>query len=723
MIDKKNIERTSVKQVDETDCGVCCLLSLLRYYGGDNTIESIRRVSGTSRTGTTLLGLYQAANEIGFQAKGCESTIEGLIEYAKPVILHCLIDNNLEHFIVCYGYDGTAFVTFDPAKGITLYSPDELSKIWASHYCLTAEPTSRIEKKKDIGERKKVWLLSLIKEDYGILGVSIALGVIIALLGMATAVFSQKLIDELIPNKEYTKLWMGIVLLFLLLSARIGLSGIRSFLLYRQSRDFNNRIIGYFYNRLLSLPRAFFDTRKTGEMVARLNDTQRIQNVITNIAGDVIINMLSALVTLIFLFFYNWQIGLILTISTPFFFWFVYRYNKPIIDSQRNVMVSYAQSESNFINTIQGVETIRSLNRQDRFADINKAIYGRFQDNQFALGKLIVKLSIIAGIISVIALVSMIALGCHLIFSDVMKLGELMAVISLVSTIVPGLVSLALVAIPLNEAKVAFNRMFEFVNTPSESLEGEISPDSIDNISVRDIDFRFPGRKQLLRKVSMDFKCGEMSFIIGESGCGKTTLCHILERTYSPESGSIYINGNYNISTKALKDWRKHVGVMPQEVFIFNGTVLDNILLGIDVQQENMEEIAKKLSSWGFDQYIGMLPQGYMTIVGEEGVNLSGGQKQMIALIRLFLSNPDVMILDEPTSAMDREMEKFTLELLQTIKKDKIIIFVSHRLHILKRYADCISLIEEGKVVASGSHADLMLGKNMYSSYWNEFWG
>ena len=723
MIDKKNIERTGVKQVDETDCGVCCLLSLLRYYGGDNTIENIRRISGTSRTGTTLLGLYQAANEIGFQAEGCESTIEGLIEYAKPVILHCLMENNLEHFIVCYGYDGAAFVTFDPAKGITLYTSDELSKIWTSHYCLTAEPTCRIKQKKDIGERKKFWFFSLIKEDYGILGVSIALGVIIALLGMATAVFSQKLIDELIPNKEYTKLWMGIVLLFLLLSARIGLSGIRSFLLYRQRQNFNNRIIGFFYNHLLSLPRTFFDTRKTGEMVARLNDTQRIQNVITSIVGDFIINMLSALVTLIFLFFYNWQIGLVLTICTPIFFWFVYRYNKPIIDSQRNVMVSYAQSESNFINTIQGVETIRSLNRQDRFADINKAIYGRFQDNQFALGKLNVKLTIIAGIISVIALVSMIALGCHLIFSDVMKLGELMAVISLVSTIVPGLVALALVAIPLNEAKVAFNRMFEFVNTPSESLEGEISPDSIDNISVRDIDFRFPGRKQLLRKVSMDFKCGEMSFIIGESGCGKTTLCHILERTYSPESGSIYINGNYNISTIALKDWRKHVGVMPQEVFIFNGTVLDNILLGIDVQQDNMEEVAHKISSWGFDRYIGMLPQGYMTIVGEEGVNLSGGQKQMIALIRLFLSNPDVMILDEPTSAMDREMEKFTLELLQTIKKDKIIIFVSHRLHILKRYADCISLIEEGKVVASGSHADLMLGKNMYSSYWNEFWG
>lgn len=161
MINKKNIERTGVRQVDETDCGVCCLLSLLRYYGGDNTIEKIRRISGTSRTGTTLLGLYQAANEIGFQAEGCESTIEGLMEYAKPVILHCIIENNLQHFIVCYGYDGKAFVTFDPAKGITLYTPDELSKIWVSHYCLTAEPTSRIKKKKILAKERRSGFLVL----------------------------------------------------------------------------------------------------------------------------------------------------------------------------------------------------------------------------------------------------------------------------------------------------------------------------------------------------------------------------------------------------------------------------------------------------------------------------------------------------------------------------------------------------------------------------------
>lgn len=464
MINLKKIKSSGVMQQDETDCGVCCLLSILRYFDGEESLEKLRKMSGTSKTGTTLLGLYEAANKLGFKSDGCESTIDDLIEYGKPAILHCLIEDNLEHFVLCFSYEGSKFIVFDPAKGLIHLSTDELDSIWKSHYCLILEPTNKIVSKVSISEIKKKWINNLIKKDYGILGSSIAIGLVISVLGMTTAIFSQKMIDELIPNKEYTKLWMGILLLLVLLGARICLSAIRSFLLLKQSKVFNNRIIGAFYNKLLLLPRIFFDTRKTGEMIARMNDTQRIQNVITNIIGDFIINSLSALMTLCFLFYYNWFIGITLTISAPFFIWTIYRYNQPIIDSQRNVMVNYAQSESNFINTILGIETIRSLNKQNMFTKLNRTIYGRYQESVFKLGKLNIKLSLISGLISVIVLMSIISLGCYFIFNGKMKLGELMAVISLVSTIIPAIVSLSLISIPINEAKVAFNRMFEFVN-------------------------------------------------------------------------------------------------------------------------------------------------------------------------------------------------------------------------------------------------------------------
>lgn len=134
----------------------------------------------------------------------------------------------------------------------------------------------------------------------------------------------------------------------------------------------------------------------------------------------------------------------------------------------------------------------------------------------------------------------------------------------------------------------------------------------------------------------------------------------------------------------------------------------------------NIELILKTCSQWGIDKYIQQLPQGYMTIVGEEGINLSGGQKQLIALARLLVKDPAVMILDEPTAAMDREMEKFTLNILQTLKKQKIIIFISHRLHILRNYADRIYLIENGRITYFGTHEKMLQTENLYSFYWNE---
>ncbi|MDF1550098.1 MAG: ABC transporter transmembrane domain-containing protein, partial [Bacteroidales bacterium] len=449
------IKRTFTLQQDQSDCGPACLASLSKYYGCDISIEKFRELCGTNIQGTTLLGLYQGSIKANFEAKGCEADLNALIEHGEPLILHTEMESNLQHFLICYGYVDKQFIIGDPGKGIIYYDPEKLNQIWKSKKCLTLRPNSNFQKREGINTRKTEWLIMLLKEDFELISASLIIGIIISALGMVMAVFSQKLIDDILPSKDVTRLIAGIAIVGVLLAARIFFFAIRQFLLLKQSKNFNNRIIDSFYSALLHLPKPFFDTRKIGELVARLNDTSRIQQVITRIAGNSVIDSLIALTSIIFLFVYSWQSGLIALVSLPVYFLIVYRFNQRIISSQRELMVAYAQSESNYISTMNGVSVIKNFNKQDFFADSNKNIYGNFQEKVFKLGKINIRLGLVSGIAAVIFLIIILAYNSFLVFSDTLKLGELMAILGISSSLVPAISNLALIAVPINEAKVA----------------------------------------------------------------------------------------------------------------------------------------------------------------------------------------------------------------------------------------------------------------------------
>jgi ATP-binding cassette subfamily B protein len=418
---------------------VACLASLSKYYGGDISIEKFRELSGTTQQGTTLLGLYQGAQKAGFEAEGNKADIQAIIEHGEPLILHVVIDKGLNHYIVCYGYKDKQFIIGDPGKGIVNYSASQLEEIWVSKKCLTLKPNGQFQQKNEVTNRKKEWIKQLIKEDYELLGISIALGAVISVLGMVMAVFSQKLIDNILPSRDLNKLVMGIVLVAILLLSRNVLSAIRQFLLISQSKNFNDRITASFYGALLFLPKPFFDTRKIGELVARLNDTTRIQRVITQIADNFIIDVLISIISIVFLFVYSWQSGLIASISLPFYFILIYRFNKRIISAQKETMVAYAQSESNYISSMNGIAAIKNFNKQDFFADLNKNIYGKLQDKMFSLAKINISLGLISGVASVLFLIAILTFTSIEVYNENLKLGELMAILGIAGSLIPSI--------------------------------------------------------------------------------------------------------------------------------------------------------------------------------------------------------------------------------------------------------------------------------------------
>lgn len=713
---QKHLQNTFTLQHDQSDCGVACLLSLIHYYEGNNTLEKLRELSGTTKQGTTLLGLYQAASQLGFTAQGNEADIQALIDHDAPLILHVVIEERLQHYVVCYGFKDGVFIIGDPAKGITSYTKEALEKVWKSKTCLTLAPNEHFIKAETKAQDKKQWFLKVLKEDYRLISFSVLLGLGIAVLGMAMAIFSQKLIDDILPSKDFNKLITGIVLVAFLLLVRVLFSAMRDYFLIRQSKDFNNRIIDSFYTALLHLPKPFFDTRKIGELVARLNDTQRVQRVISSVIGNVVINILVTVVSLGFLYYYSWQTGLIASVSLPFYFLLIYNFNNRIINAQKEVMQGYAFSESNYITSMQGIATIKNNNRQSIFQKINQLIYGNFQEKAFNLGKINVRLSVFSGVFSVLFLMGILIYTSTQVYNEVMLLGELMAVLGVAGSLLPAVAGLALITIPINEAKVAFNRMYEFASIDKESI-GNMPLSNFESLDIKHLSFRFAGRSQLLKNINLSVSKNECVAIVGESGCGKSTLGQVLQKFYAFEKGSIVINGQHQLSDVLTTDWREIIGVIPQDVTIFSGNIITNILLG---KEDTLENIMTFCKDYGFEGFINSLPQGYATLLGEEGINVSGGQKQIIALMRVLYKKPQLLLLDEFTSAMDRKTERFVLDLLNTLKKDITILFISHRLHALKRIADRIYIIENGESAIHGSHVQLLETDNFYSDYWKE---
>ncbi|MFN7116644.1 MAG: ABC transporter transmembrane domain-containing protein, partial [Saprospiraceae bacterium] len=426
-----------IQQRDMTDCGVACLLAILRSYGGNASLDQLREWSGTSINGTTLLGLYQAARKVGLEAEGLEAEIQHLRELTHPAILHVIKPDQGLHYIICYNYDikSDTFLISDPAEtAIRQCSAAELEKIWESKTLLLLKPGVAIQQMPDTtGWWNKIkWLYDFVKIDFDLLFVAFVLGALISALGLSVAVFSQILVDTILPGKDWVKLIAGAGLLLLLLLLRVGLSYLRQLFLLRQTKDFNIRIVDYFYRALLSLPKPFFDTRKTGDLVARMNDTMRIQQTIANVFTNLAIEIVVIIASTIMLFFYNNQIGLLSLLWLPLFTWIVYQYHRKLMEGQRNVMASYALNESNYIDTIQGIGVIKVNNRENYFANLTKTVYEFFQESRYQLGIVGMHFGNASQVAAAFFTVGIILYSSILVFNGHITIGVVMAVTQLI---------------------------------------------------------------------------------------------------------------------------------------------------------------------------------------------------------------------------------------------------------------------------------------------------
>jgi ATP-binding cassette subfamily B protein len=435
------------------------------------------------------------------------------------------------------------------------------------------------------------------------------------------------------------------------------------------------------------------------------------------------IDVLLVIVASAAIMMYDWKVGLVCLAWLPVFAVIVFRYHKPIVSGNKEVMQAHALNESNYVDTIHGIEVIKQNNKQQVFSSMTNTIYRVFQEKILSLGKLGIGFGLVTEVVSTLFVVGVILWSSLHVLGGDLSIGGMMAILQMVGMLMASASSIAVTNIQLQEAKVAFDRMYEFTTVGSEEEEDRLSANaqiqSCEDLKIEHLAYSYPGRLPLLEDISLSVKRGEWVAILGESGCGKSTLLQILQKFYTPLSGKILVNG-IDLTLVDRNSWRDRIGVVPQEIKIFNGSLIDNIILGAVVK--DVSTLEKFFQYYGFDDFFTGFPQGYASILGEEGINLSGGQKQMVGLARALYKNPDVLLLDEPTSALDRNTELFVLRLLSRLKQNTAIIMMTHRIRTAKE-ADRIYIIEEGRIRSRGDHHSLMGEENLYSLAWSDLVG
>ncbi len=714
MIEFKELKKIISMQQDQTDCGVACLQTIIQFYGGSSSREELREWSGTTKQGATLLGLYQAASKLGFAPCGVEMDINELKKHKDPVILHVVLKSHMEHYVVSFGFYDDHFIIADPANGLIKMSVKDLNEIWKTKSALLLGKSKSLVVKKEAKRKKGQYFYHLLKRDRRLLIFSIVLGLIVSILETAMSVFSQLLIDYILPSKDKDMLWMAIVFVCVLLVLKLTFSSIIGIVNIEQAKRFKGRIVIRFYKSLMQLPKSFFDTRKVGDLVSRLHDTSRVQGAISVVFGSVVVSVLTIFVSLFFIYFYSPITGMIASVSFPFYLYLVIRYNNIVQKAQKKAILEHAESESFFINSIQAIEDIKNTRNESYFEKLNKLIYNSFLESEYSLGKIGIKLSVITGFFGIVYTIMILGYNSFEVYDNQLKLGELVAVLSISGILLPAIFGLALNIVPINEAKIAFDRMYEITLLHNETFKEKCVND-FSSLEIKNLSFGFNGREPILNNINIMIGKNQCVALIGESGGGKSTLRQIIQKYYLQDKGGIEVNGKYDLRSINSKSWRGLIGVVPQEISVFNGTMLSNIVFGGDLNQEKMKGFIKK---YGFDEFIDGLPLGLETIIGEEGVRLSSGEKQLLAIMRALYLEPKLLILDECASSLDKKTEQFVINLLRRLRSSMSIFLISHRIQFIHEIANKIYVLEGGEIEDFGTHEELMESKNFYSNYW-----
>ncbi|MBP8959003.1 MAG: peptidase domain-containing ABC transporter [Bacteroidales bacterium] len=713
-----------VRQPDTMDCGPACLKMVAGYYGKNFSLENLRKRCYITREGVSFLGLSEAADSLGFRTIGVKIPFN---TFLLNVPLPCIVHWKQRHFVVVYKTSDKYIWVADPALGLIRYSHDEFKKNWAGTVIdgepvglvLIMEPTPALysigEDEKPKGGFKFLWkYFKLYKKYIYQLIIGLFLG---SLIQLVIPFLTQAVIDIGINNNDIGFIYLILFAQLALVAGRFSVEYIRSWLLLHIGTRINVAIISGFLQKLMALPISYFDTKLTGDILQRIDDNNRIEDFLTSASLNIIFSFFNVIIFGIVLAIFNLRIlAIFLTGTALYILWVsLFMKRRAILDYQRFHQMSATNNK--LIQIVNGMQEIKltqsELHRRWEWENL-QAILFRIRIKGLSL---LQYQSAGATLINEITNILITLVSAMSVIKGQMTLGMMLAVQFIIGQLNVPVNQLIYFFRVSQDAKLSLDRLSEVHSMDEEEAAPEAKVKKIPehkDIYINNLSFQYEGPRSpfVLKDIDMVIRENNVTAIVGTSGSGKTTLLKMILGFYKPVAGEIIV-GDIRLENISLKTWRKKVGVVMQDGYIFADTIAANIAPGVEEIDEERLYAAAEMAN--IRSFIESLPLGYNTKVGMNGHGLSEGQKQRLLIARVVYKNPEIIILDEATNSLDANTEKVIVGNMKSFYKGKTVIVVAHRLSTV-READKIVVLDSGHITESGTHEELIKKEGAYYS-------
>jgi ATP-binding cassette subfamily B protein len=711
-----------VEQYDAMDCGPACLKMVAAFYKKNFSLELLRKKCYITKEGISFLGLSEAADSLGFKTIGVKIPFE---MFTENVPLPCIVHWRQKHFVVVYKIKNDKIWVADPAIGLIKYSKEEFIRNWSSTITdgkptglvLIIEPSPALfeiedEQEKTHGFRFLLKYFRLYRKYLGQLILGLLLGSCIQLI---IPFLTQSVIDIGLNNNDIGFIYLILFAQLALVIGRMSVEFIRGWLLLHIGARVNVAIISGFLQKLMSLPVAFFDTKLTGDILQRIEDNNRIEEFLTSASLSILFSFFNLIVFGIVLAIFNLKIlALFIAGSVIYILWVsLFMKSRARLDHQRFKEMS--ASSTKLINIVNGMQEIKLTQ-----SELN--MRWDWENLQASLFRLKVKgLGVVqyqsagATFVNEVTNILITIIAATAVLKGSMTLGTMLAVQFIIGQLNVPVNQIILFFRMSQDAKMSLDRLAEVHHMDDEESDSELKvhklPEKTD-IHVNNLSYQYEGPRSPFALKDVDIFIGEnkITAIVGTSGSGKTTLLKMILGFYQPVNGEILV-GDAQLSNLSIKIWREKVGAVMQDGFLFPDTVARNIAPGSEEIDEERLVNAAELAN--IKEFIESLPLGYNTKIGATGHGLSEGQKQRLLIARVVYKNPEIVIFDEATNALDASNEKVIVEKLGEFFIGKTVIVVAHRLSTV-RDADKIIVLDNGQVVETGTHMSLIEKQGAY---------
>lgn len=717
-----------IKQLDETDCGAAALAMILDHYGKKLPLAQIREAIRVDQQGASIYGLWDGAEHFGLSVQTQEGDADAAWnamqagDISFPAVIRIVNKDNYTHYVVVCGIKKDKLYVNDPGEGKMRLTREQFGACFQGQI-MVFQPTEQFRKE----NRKKGSLsrfIGMVSRQKALLFIIGILSLAVTSIGIVGSLIFQYLVDHVLANiQEPVLLDTGLDTFAVLIGAmamlyafKLTVEMLRGKLLTVMSKNIDLPLMLGYNEHVTDLPMSFFDTHKTGEITSRYNDASAIRSAISSVSLTLMIDVVMTIICAVVLWNRSQSLFCISLIIFLLYILVSLFYVRPLDRFNRELMEQNAQFSSYLKESIDGMETVKSTQAEHAVKTKTATMFSRYL-NRSIRGSLLSlsKDSIIEFITSVGTLV-LLWVGALNVINGEMTTGSLITFITLLSYFLSPIQNIVELQSSLQTALVAADRLNSVLDLQVEHSGDTIPPQGMDGIAFENVSFRYGFRNLVLDGLTFSAKRGEQIALVGESGCGKSTVTKLLMGFYTPESGQVSVSG-VPVSQLSLKWLRSNTAYVPQDTFLFSDTVLNNLQLGLEEDKlPTEEEMTRVLDACGCE-FIKRLPFGLYSRLEENGADLSGGQRQRLAIARALLRKPKLLILDEATSALDTITEYRIQNAIRKLYPDMTVVMVAHRLSTVKQ-CDQILVMSNGAIVEQGTHTTLMEKQHSYAELW-----